>query len=434
MSVSTDPLLPLPASTTTEPVRCPHFGPCGGCTSLDVPYTEEVRTKQEKLRTAFSRHPEVAKAPILPILGASQPLLYRTAIKVPFGWSRNGPVAGFFERRSHHIVDLTTCLIQHPKLTELVLVAKELVSSLKIAIHDERTGRGILRHLVARVGEGTGEVLAGLVVQAQGYGKIRGLALGLMERLGAGAPGGIGLVGVVQNIHEHDDEHAVLGEKTLPLAGRAWLDEVSDGLKFRTSLSAFVQVNAAQSQLLYGEVLRLLDLAAAPQDLPDLSGQRIADLYCGVGPIALRLARAGAQVDGIEWSRDAVRSARFAARANGLADRARFHAGDAAQGLRKLGELDDSVAAPPPPNQCDRRRPAAPRSRAAGDRRDRGLERQAPRLRRVRPVHLRARSRAALEELRDRRDPADRPLPAHAPPRGGRAPAPRVSRARPASG
>jgi 23S rRNA (uracil1939-C5)-methyltransferase len=338
----------LPAPTTTDPVRCPHFGPCGGCTSLDVPYLDEVRAKEAKLRTAFSRHPELAKAPILSILGASEPLLYRTAIKVPFGWARSGPVAGFFERRSHHIVDLTTCLIQHPKLTELVLVAKQVVSELKIAIHDERTGRGILRHLVARVGEGTGQVLAGLVVQAQGYGKIRGLALKLLERLGAGAPESIDLVGVVQNIHESDEDHAVLGEKTLPLAGRTWLEEVSDGLKMRTSLSSFMQVNAGQARVLYGEVLRLLDLEAAAQDLPDLSGQRIADLYCGVGPIALRLARAGAEVDGIEWSSDAIKSARWAARANGLEAKVRFHVGDAAQALRKLGEPDESGAAPRP--------------------------------------------------------------------------------------
>ncbi len=335
-------LAALPAPTTTEPVHCPHFGPCGGCTSLDVPYGDEVRAKEGKLRTALGRHAELARAPVLPILGASEPLLYRTAIKVPFGWSRSGPVAGFFERRSHRIVDLTTCLIQHPKLTQLVVETKRLVSELKIAVHDERTGRGILRHLVARIGEGTGQVLAGLVVQAQGYGKVRGLALKLLERLS-----GDGLVGVVQNIHESDEDAAVLGERTLPLAGRSFLDELSDGLKFRTSLTSFAQVNAAQAQLLYREVLRLLDLEAHAQDLPDLKGQRVADLYCGFGPISLRLARAGAEVDGVEWSRDAVKSARWAARANELDARVRFHAGDAAQLLRKLCESDAGGAARP---------------------------------------------------------------------------------------
>ena len=340
----------LPAPATTEPVHCPHFGPCGGCTSLDIPYLQELRAKEEKLRTALGRHVEVARAPVLPILGASEPLLYRTAIKVPFGWSKSGPVAGFFERRSHRIVDLTTCLIQHPKLTQLVLEAKKLVSELKIAVHDERTGRGILRHLVARVGEGTGEVLAGLVVQAQGYGKIRGLALKLLERLGEGEQG-IGLVGVVQNIHESDEDHAVLGEKTLPLAGRTWLNEVSDGLRMRTSLSSFVQVNASQAQALYGEVLRLLDFEASPQDVPDLSGKRIVDLYCGVGPISLRLARAGADVDGVEWSRDAIKCARWAAKSNGLEARARFHAGDAAQMLARIvaaGGVIDAIVVDPP--------------------------------------------------------------------------------------
>ena len=328
----------LPPATTTEPVHCPHFGPCGGCTSLDVAYQDEVRAKEEKLRTALAHHPALSSAsalPILPILGAAEPLLYRTSIKFPFGWSRTGPVAGFFERRSHRIVDLTTCMIQHPRLTALLLVTKELVSSLKIAIHDERTGRGMLRHVVARIGEGTGEVLAGLVVQAQGYGKIRGLALKMMERLES-----IGLVGVVQNVHA-DEGRSVLGEKTLPLVGRSYIDEVSDDLQFRTGLAAFGQSNAGQASVLYGEVLR---------QLGDVKGLRIADLYCGVGPIALRLARAGALVVGVEHDAEAVRSARYAAKTNGLDERARFHAGDAGQALLKLaseGPVDAVVVDPP---------------------------------------------------------------------------------------
>jgi 23S rRNA (uracil1939-C5)-methyltransferase len=328
----------LPQATTTEPVRCPHFGPCGGCTSLDVAYPDEVRAKEEKLRTALSHHPGLQSAPILSILGASEPLFYRTAIKIPFGWSRTGPVAGFYERRSHRIVDLETCLIQHPRLTALVLVAKELVSSLKIAIHDERTGRGILRHVVARIGEGTGEILAGLVVQAQGYGKIRGLAMKLMERLAD-----VGLVGVVQNIHAEEGA-AVLGDKTLPLAGRTYVDEVSDGLHFRTGIANFGQVNAGQAAVLYGEVLRLL----GPGKL--LEGKRVADLYCGVGPISLRLARAGALVVGVEYDEDAVRSARYAAKKNDLEARARFVAGDAGQSLRKLAaeSVIDAVVVDPP--------------------------------------------------------------------------------------
>ncbi|MSP15229.1 MAG: 23S rRNA (uracil(1939)-C(5))-methyltransferase RlmD [Myxococcales bacterium] len=342
----------LPAATATEPVRCPHFGPCGGCTSLDIPYADELRAKEEKLKTAFSRHAELERAPFLPIIGAQEPLLYRNSIKVPFGWSKSGPVAGFFERRSHHIVDLETCLIQHPKLTEVLLATKAIVAELKIAIHDARTGRGMLRHLVARIGEGTGEMLAGIVVQAKGYGKIRGLADKLLERLG-----GAGLVGVVQNIHSDDEDHAILGDETIPLAGRAWINEVSDGLKLRTSLQTFMQVNSAQALLLYAEVMWMLADGTAMPGKEPLAEQRIVDLFCGVGPIALRAARAGAHVAGIEYSADAVKSARWAARANGLSERALFHAGDAAQQLEKLSEagpIDAIVVDPPRRGLSDR--------------------------------------------------------------------------------
>ena len=316
---------------TTRPIRCPHFGPCGGCSFLDRSYEEELALKQHAFERAVRGRPVLEHAHLLPLLPARTPLFYRTSLKVPFDLRAGRIVSGFYRRASHRVVDLKTCAIQHPLLTRLLLTAKAAAQELGISIYDERSHRGVLRHLVARIGSGGGEILAGLVVRYDREREIRRLAEILFERFRRH-----GLVGVVENVNRTRGSR-VLGQVTNPLVGSPTLCEESDGLVLRTSLTTFAQVNAAQASVLYGEVERML---GSP------SGARVVDLFSGYGPIALRLARSGATVEAIEYSRPAVEEGRRAADENGLAARLRFHAGDSEQVLRRLAaESRDPITA-----------------------------------------------------------------------------------------
>lgn len=328
------------APFTAGPVRCRHFGPCGGCTLLDLPYAEELVLKQEALARLAALSPGLAAAELRPVRAAREPLFYRTALKVPFGRGPRGPVAGFFRRRSHHIVDLEECAIQQPRLTELLRETRSLAARRGIAIYDEARHEGVLRHLVARVGAGTGQMLAGLVVREGARPEVKELADELLARMASR-----GLVGVVENV-QSERGNAVLGPTTRPLAGTDLLEEEVDGLRLKTALDAFAQVNAAQASVLYGEVVALLGGAGGGAPL---LGQRIADLYAGYGPIALRLARAGAAVVAIERSAVAAAAGEAIARDNGLTERVRFVAGDAEHGLRRavVDGLDALVVDPP---------------------------------------------------------------------------------------
>lgn len=328
--------LPLDRATasTQAAVHCPHFGPCGGCSMLDVRYTEEVGMKEAAFAQLVRGSETLRKAKILPMLRAREPLFYRTALKVPFGSGDAGVVAGFFKRRTHTIVDLAQCAIQHPTLTRLLLDVKRFAAAIGVPIYDEHTHRGVLRHFLARVGSGTGELLAGFVVRVADDPAVRELARATME-----AWSGRGLVGVIENVNP-ERTNVILGERTQTLVGRGHLLEEADGIRSRTPLEAFVQVNAAQASALYREVTRLL----APVD-----GKRIVDLYSGFGPIALRLAHAGARVVAIERNAVAVREGELAARDNGLTDRITFLAADAEHGLRATDAqgLDAVVVDPP---------------------------------------------------------------------------------------
>jgi len=316
---------------------CPHFGPCGGCSLLHLPYEQELAEKERRLRASIAEHPFLRSARIEPILAADQPHEYRTSLKVPFARTKSGPVAGFYERGSHRIVNLLTCRIQHPVLTELLQVVRELVTSCAVPVYHEHLHRGILRHLVARIGAGTNEVLAGFVVRRSGAPQVKRMAWQLYERFRRR-----GLVGVVEFENPEQTNAIFGGERTRQrrLVGRSVMFEESGGLLLRTNLRSFAQVNAAQAEKLFERVL---------ERIGEVEGLRIAELYSGYGPIGLRLAQRGAQVVAVERNPMATQDGAAIARANQLADRIRFVTADAAVGLRAAavqGPIDALVADP----------------------------------------------------------------------------------------
>ncbi len=318
-------------------VRCPHFGPCGGCSLLDLPYEEELALKESAFRRATEERPSLAEARILPPLAAAEPLFYRTSLKVPFDLRHGRLIAGFYRRGSHRVVDLKACAIQHPLLTRLLCAARAAATELGVSIYDERTHRGLLRHFLARIGAGTGEMLAGFVVRYDRDRDTQRLAELLFQRFHKQ-----GLVGVMENVNRLRGSR-VLGDETRLLCGRETLREQQDGLTVSISLTTFAQVNAAQASVLYDEVERML----AP-----LAGLTVVDLFAGYGPIALRLASRGAQVFAVEHDARAAQEGERAAADNALASRVSFTAGDAEHALRRLaaagaGPLGAAVVDPP---------------------------------------------------------------------------------------
>ncbi len=343
----TEPVSPLTLvaearPTTTGGVRCPHFGPCGGCSFLDQPYAEELAGKSEAFARVAENRLDLNGIELRATIPAAEPLFYRTALKVPFALRRGRPIAGFYRRGSHDIVDLNTCAIQHPTLTKLLIAARTAAAELHTPIYDERSHKGLLRHFLARVGAGPGldhkpgEILAGFVVRYDNDRETLRLAELLFERCAKH-----GLVGVIENVNRERGSQ-VLGPESRLLLGRETLTEESDGLRIATSLTTFAQVNAAQAAVLYAEVERLL----AP-----LEGLRVVDLFSGYGPIALRLARRGARVHAIEYDAHAVREGERAALDNALSERVTYAAGDAQRLLRAhaaSGTPIDAIVVDPP--------------------------------------------------------------------------------------
>jgi 23S rRNA (uracil1939-C5)-methyltransferase len=206
---------------------------------------------------------------------------------------------------------------------------RELIIKYGLSAYDEDSGQGDLRHVIVRVGEG--EALVTLVTRREQVPHLRELAAELMDSLPS-------VAGVVQNINPART-NVILGRKTIPLAGQDHLIVSLDGIKFKVSPVAFLQVNWEQTKALYRIV----------RDFAQLTGrERLVDAYCGIGTIALYLAPWAGEVYGIEEVPEAVEDAVFNSTLNNLP--AAFICGLVEEELARLakeGPIDVLVMDPP---------------------------------------------------------------------------------------
>lgn len=338
---------------------CPHFGPCGGCEHLDLPYAHQLEAKHRVLVETFAEFSSLQAVEIPPVIPDPWPYFYRNKVLVPFapGGTVNATRvrAGFYRRGSHDLIDIRECQIQDPALTEIVNRVRSLAIEENLAPYDEKTGKGFLRALFLRVGASTGEVQAGLVTQpglfpnaksdAQGAKRIAQAIVKCAEGLKNRKGFRVSVVSVMRNIQE-GKSNVLLGPKTLPLLGKDAIEDHLGRLTISISLPSFYQVNALQAQAAYKLVAELAG---------DAAKGRIVDAYGGIGTIACWLASGAKEVIGLEEVPQAVRDAQANAKRNGFKN-CRFVAGKAEETLGTLsGELGgpvDLLVLDPPRQGC----------------------------------------------------------------------------------
>ena len=307
---------------------CPHYGVCGGCRFRHMAYEEELEAKRQRVEDALRR---IGKAglPVSVIHGADNTRRYRNKVQFPVA---EGAI-GYYKGRTHQVVDIADCLLQPELDTVCRAAVKGWMERFHIPAYDERTGRGLVRHLFLRTNS-AGEALCCIVAN----GKTLPRETELVEALRAAAPG---LTGVALSVNTRKT-NVILGREFFTLWGRDWLEEELCGHIFRLSVPSFFQVNRAQTEVLYR---RALDFAGLT------GGETVVELYCGIGTISLTLAERARQVIGVEAVSQAVEDARENARRNGLAHKTRFEWGDAAELAVKLeteGVRPDVAVVDPP--------------------------------------------------------------------------------------
>lgn len=306
---------------------CPHYPLCGGCQTRHMDYEEELFFKKSKVEDALRRIGGL-ELTVSAIHGGA-PDGYRNKVQFPVG---PGPAVGFYEGRSHRVVDVSRCALQPDWANALADALRRWMADYSVPAYEEKSRKGLIRHLFAR-GNSRGECVAAVVVNGSSLPHRDAL----VEALRAAAPG---LRGVVLNENRRDT-NVVLGDKFHLLWGTDTLLDPLRGLTFRLSIPSFYQVNHDQAEALYG-------LAA---DFAALTGrERVLDLYCGTGTIGLTMAGRCKALLGAEIVPQAVADAKENASRNGITN-ARFVCSDASEVAARLaaegGAVDVAIVDPP---------------------------------------------------------------------------------------
>ncbi|MDW7652289.1 MAG: 23S rRNA (uracil(1939)-C(5))-methyltransferase RlmD [Bacillota bacterium] len=316
---------------------CEHYETCGGCQLQHLAYAQQLKLKEDIVRDTLKRIGGLEPS-VRPTIGMSDPWRYRNKAQVPVGFTDGTVRAGFYAKRSHNIVDLTCCHIQHPANDHVVHTVRSILSELAIPIYNEKTRKGIIRHIMARVSFATGEVLIILITNGRSLPRQDELISRLRKSIE-------NLCGIVQNINTRPG-NIILGNTEHTLWGKPYLTEKLSGLTFHISPRSFFQVNPVQTEVLYSKAKEFAALTGT---------ETVFDLYCGIGTISLYLAESAGKVIGVESVPAAVSDARHNAELNHVKN-AEFHAGLAEEVVLRLfkeGCRADVVVVDPPRKGCD---------------------------------------------------------------------------------
>ncbi|MBC2080681.1 23S rRNA (uracil(1939)-C(5))-methyltransferase RlmD [Listeria booriae] len=323
------------ADRVTPP--CLVYSQCGGCQLQHLSYDGQLRMKQKQVAQVMKR---IGKqdVEVLPTLGMENPWNYRNKAQVPVGFVNGRLVAGFYQQRSHQIIDMNTCLIQQEENNEVIQTARAIFAKYHVEPYDETTRKGVLRHLMTRFATTTGELMLVIVTTKLNFPNKAEILAELQQSIPE-------LTSLVQNVNTANT-NVIFGEQTVVLAGREYIMDTIHGISFAISARSFYQVNPEQTEILYAEALKLAGLTGE---------ETVIDAYCGIGSISLCLAKEAKHVYGVEIVPQAIEDARANAKLNKM-DNVTFAVGKAEEVIPdwfKQGIKADVLVVDPPRKGCD---------------------------------------------------------------------------------
>lgn len=307
---------------------CPYFPRCGGCTYRHMAYSEELRLKRQRVQDNLARIGG-SNVEVEEILGAADTLRYRNKAQYPV--SSRGEV-GFYRARTHEVIACESCLLVNAEADAAAQALREYLTAERASGYDEKTGRGLVRHLYVR-SNAAGQSLVCVIVNGEKLPHEEAL----VERIRAECPGCIGIVLGVNT----KKSNVILGDRYRVLWGQERIEDVLCSLTFRLSVPSFYQVNRDQAERLYKKAIEFASLTGE---------ETVLDLYCGAGTITLAMSAHARRVLGAEIVPEAIEDAHENARRNGI-ENAEFFCGDASDVAQKLAReklRPDVITVDPP--------------------------------------------------------------------------------------
>ncbi|GGJ62119.1 23S rRNA (uracil1939-C5)-methyltransferase [Anoxybacillus voinovskiensis] len=317
---------------------CTVYKQCGGCQLQHLSYEGQLKAKHKQVKEVLARIGKIEHATVHPVLGMNDPWRYRNKAQVPIGEREGGLVAGFYKERSHDIIDMDACIIQQEMNDTVVQTVKAICEQYNIPAYNEQTHTGVLRHMMARYGATTKEVMVVFITRTEELPHKKKI----IEEIVARIPN---VKSIVQNINPKRT-NVIMGEETRVLWGSEYIYDYIGDIRFAISARSFYQVNPEQTKVLYEKALEYAELTGK---------ETVIDAYCGIGTISLFLAKNAKKVYGVEVVREAIEDAKRNAALNGITN-VEFAVGEAEAVIPRWYEQGinaDCIVVDPPRKGCD---------------------------------------------------------------------------------
>ena len=318
---------------------CTTYKRCGGCSLRHIKYEETLKMKQNAVQSLVNK---TLKNKILveDTLGMENPYHYRNKAQYPVGLNKDGkPVIGVFANRTHEIIPINTCFIQNKQTEEIAKYIFEFLVKNNISVYNEKTQKGLVRHIVTKIGIKTNEIMCILVINGKEMPKEKEIVEELTNKFK-------NIKTIVKNINTKNT-NVILGNENINLFGDGYITDILGEYKFKISPMSFYQINPIQAEKLYN-----LGVESANITKNDV----VFDLYCGIGTISLFMSKFAKKVYGVEIVEEAIVAAKENAKMNNV-DNTEFIAGDVEKVLDELVNvkqiMPDIIMVDPPRRGLD---------------------------------------------------------------------------------
>lgn len=289
---------------------CDTYKRCGGCSLRHIKYEKTLEMKQNAVQSLVNKILK-NKIEVQKTLGMENPYYYRNKAQYPVGKNSEGKAQiGVFANRTHEIIPIQECYIQNKKSQEVAKFVIEFINANNISVYNEKTRKGLVRHIVTKVGVKTNEIMCVLVINGKEIPKEKELVTEVTKKFPE-------VKTIVKNINTQNT-NVVMGKENIVIYGSGYIKDQLGKYIFKISPHSFYQVNPIQAENLYN-----IGVQAANISKNDI----VFDLYCGIGTISLFMAQYAKKVYGIEIVEQAIQDAKENAKINNIKN-AEFIAGD----------------------------------------------------------------------------------------------------------
>ncbi len=334
-----------PSAYRVEPF-CSHFGVCGGCKWQHMSYEAQLKFKEQYVGNALSRIGKVDVSDMEAILPSEDTSYYRNKLEYTFSNKRwltdlddvqpgdSMDALGFHvPGRFDKILTVDHCYLQQDPSNELRNSIFAYAKEQEMSFYDLKQHEGSLRNLIIRTSS-TGELMVIVVFAYPEEGQVEQLMSFIQDKFPQ-------ITSLLYIINQKRND-TIFDQDIHIYAGRDFIYEEMEGLKFKVGPKSFYQTNSRQAYELY----------KITREFADLKGDELVyDLYTGAGTIANFVAKTAREVVGVEYVPTAIEDAKVNSAINGIAN-TKFYAGDmkdvlTSEFIAEHGKPDVVITDPP---------------------------------------------------------------------------------------